>query len=112
MQLCFFQAGIALGCWCFKNKDIFEDKFIVELGCGTGLSGISVCMNCKPCEYWFTDCHSIVLNTLKHNIQINEKRNKFNCKYDTIQLSWDNIEDLKLFEKKKPDLILAAGNEV
>lgn len=93
-----------------KNKDKLKDKVIMELGCGTGLSGISACINCKPREYWFTDCNSTVLNTLKNNIQINETRHKFNCKYDTIQLSWDNIEDFKLFENKKPDLILAAGN--
>jgi len=93
-----------------KNQDILKDKFIVELGCGTGLSGISACLNCSPSEYWFTDCHSAVLNTLKHNLQINETHHKFNCKYDIIQLSWNDVEDLKMFEKKKPDLVLAAGN--
>lgn len=93
-----------------KNQDILKDKFIIELGCGTGLSGISACLNCSPSEYWFTDCHSAVLNTLKHNIQINETHHKFNCKYDIVQLSWNDIEDLKMFEKKKPDLVLAAGN--
>jgi len=80
------------------------------LGCGTGLSGISACINSRPSEYWFTDCHATVLNTLKHNIQINETHHKFNCKYDIVQFSWNDIEDLKMFEKKKPDLVLAAGN--
>ncbi|KAL4143675.1 hypothetical protein QTP88_005981 [Uroleucon formosanum] len=106
--LCTWQAGIALSCWCLKNQDILKDKFIIELGCGTGLSGISACLNCSPSEYWFTDCHSAVLNTLKHNIQINETHHKFNCKYNIVQLSWNDIEDLKMFEKKKPDLVLAA----
>jgi len=106
--LCTWQAGIALGCWYLKNKDKLKDKFIVELGCGTGLSGISACINSKLREYWFTDYHSTVLNTLKHNIQINKRRYKFHCKYDIIQLSWDNIEDLKIFEDKKPDLVIAA----
>lgn len=110
MDITFFQAGIALSCWCFKNQDKLKDKFIIELGCGTGLSGISACINCRPSEYWFTDCHTTVLNTLRHNIQINETHHKFNCKYDIVQLSWNDIEDLKMFEKKKPDLILAAGN--
>lgn len=103
---------MALSIWCLKNKNKLENKFIVELGCGTGLSGISACVNCKPREYWFTDCHSSVLNVLKQNIEINETRNKFNCKYDTLQLSWDNIDNLEIFKEKTPDLVLAAGNEV
>lgn len=100
---------MALSCWCLKNKDKIKGKFIVELGCGTGLSGISACTNCEPGEYWFTDCHSTVLSALTHNIQINETRYKFNCKYDVKRFSWDNIEDFEMFEQKKPDLVLAAG---
>lgn len=100
---------MALSTWCLKNKKKLEDKFIVELGCGTGLSGISACMHCKPREYWFTDCHSSVLDVLRRNIKINEARNKFNCKYNTLQLSWDNVENFEIFKKIKPDMILAAG---
>lgn len=81
----------------------------MELGCGTGLSGITACINCEPQEYWFTDCHSTVLNVLKQNIQINESRRGFNCKYKTVQLSWDDMENSKMFYEKKPDLVLAAG---
>lgn len=95
-----------------KNKEKLKDKFIVELGCGTGLSGISACINCEPREYWFTDCHSTVLNALKHNIEINEMDHKSNCKYDTIQFSWDDVENLKIFQNKCPDLVLAAGNQI
>lgn len=93
-----------------RNSYILKNKFIVELGCGTGLSGISACINCEPREYWFTDCHLTVLEVLKHNIQVNETNRKFNCKHKIVQLSWDNIDDLKMFDQNKPDLVLAAGS--
>lgn len=71
-----------------------------------------MCVNCSPQEYWFTDCHLAVLKALEHNIQINKMRYKFECKYDIVQLSWGDIDDFKILEDKKPDLVLAAGIDI
>ncbi|XP_050435870.1 protein-lysine N-methyltransferase EEF2KMT [Adelges cooleyi] len=106
--LCTWQAGIAMACWCLRNKHLLDNRVIMELGCGTGLSGLSACINCKPREYWFTDCHSAVLDVLKNNIQVNQNLHTFNCKFKVVQLSWDNIGDVKLNYETKPDLVLAA----
>jgi len=39
-------------------------------------------------------------------------RYKFECKYDIVQLSWGDIDDFKILEDKKPDLVLAAGIDI
>ena len=44
---------------------------IIELGCGTGLTGLVICTMCSPCRYIFTDCHESVLEALQCNLGIN-----------------------------------------
>lgn len=48
-------------------------RCVLELGCGVGLAGISLCKLCGPSEYFFTDCHAAVLGRLKENIDLNLK---------------------------------------
>lgn len=50
-------------CLTFRN--------ILELGCGLGLSGITVCRTCCVSSYTFSDCHTQVLDCLARNIQQN-----------------------------------------
>ena len=44
---------------------------ILELGCGTGLTGLVICSTSSPCRYIFTDCHERVLETLQCNLELN-----------------------------------------
>lgn len=44
---------------------------IIELGCGTGLTGLVICSTSSPCQYIFTDCHERVLETLQCNLELN-----------------------------------------
>ena len=43
----------------------------MELGCGLGLTGLTVCKRCSVNTYTFTDCHTQVLDLLEKNIQYN-----------------------------------------
>ena len=46
-------------------------RSIIELGCGTGLTGLVICSTSSPCRYIFTDCHERVLETLQCNLELN-----------------------------------------
>ena len=49
----------------------FFFRNIIELGSGTGLTGLTICAASSPCQYIMTDCHEKVLETLNHNLILN-----------------------------------------
>ncbi|XP_067042644.1 protein-lysine N-methyltransferase EEF2KMT-like isoform X2 [Acropora muricata] len=64
-------AGKYLAEWALENSSIFQERNIIELGSGTGLTGLTVCATSSPCQYIMTDCHEKVLETLNHNLILN-----------------------------------------
>ena len=44
---------------------------IIELGCGTGLTGLVICSTSSPKQYFFTDCHERVVEALQCNLGLN-----------------------------------------
>uniref|UniRef100_A0A8D8XK65 Protein-lysine N-methyltransferase EEF2KMT n=1 Tax=Cacopsylla melanoneura TaxID=428564 RepID=A0A8D8XK65_9HEMI len=73
--LCVWEGAMVLAEWCLQNKNILQDKIILELGCGVGFSGLVAIKNCKCKHYIFSDCNNEVLQTLEHNVHINIKHN-------------------------------------
>ncbi|XP_047359729.1 protein-lysine N-methyltransferase EEF2KMT isoform X1 [Vespa velutina] len=69
--LCVWQGALHLAGWCFKNRNQFYGKNILELGCGVGLTGLSIINACTPKQYIFTDCHESVLDILCDNVRFN-----------------------------------------
>ncbi|XP_060559823.1 putative uncharacterized protein DDB_G0277003 [Ruditapes philippinarum] len=63
-----WQAAQHLAEWALQNKEKFKDRNVLELGCGLGLTGLSVCKQCCVNTYTFTDCHTQVLDLLHKNI--------------------------------------------
>lgn len=57
--------------WIFCYIFFFFFRNIIELGSGTGLTGLTICATSSPCQYIFTDCHEKVLETLNHNLILN-----------------------------------------
>jgi len=66
-----WMAGEYLAEWAMENMSNFQKRNIIELGCGTGLTGLVICTMCSPCRYIFTDCHESVLEALQYNLGIN-----------------------------------------
>ncbi|KAL2732336.1 protein-lysine N-methyltransferase EEF2KMT [Vespula maculifrons] len=69
--LCVWQGALHLAAWCFKNRNQFFGKNILELGCGVGLTGLSIINACSPKQYIFSDCHESVLDILCNNVIFN-----------------------------------------
>lgn len=69
--LCSWQAALTLADWCLCNREFLCNRRILELGSGTGLTGLCVSLHCKPSSYWFSDCHPAVLSMLQSNISLN-----------------------------------------
>ncbi|KAE8579871.1 hypothetical protein XENTR_v10024220 [Xenopus tropicalis] len=66
-----WEAALSLAEWSIKNKDIFKNRSILELGSGIGLTGLVICKSCSPKKYQFSDYHDRVLQQLRANIHLN-----------------------------------------
>ncbi|KAK0085120.1 hypothetical protein PV325_005740 [Microctonus aethiopoides] len=110
--LCSWQAAEALAEWCTANREQIDDKCVLELGSGVGLTGLTVLSTCLPNKYTFTDCHPSVLKLLKENISLNLstlQNNEFpNINVNVINFNWELINQFTSANWSSPDLILAA----
>ncbi|XP_073984757.1 protein-lysine N-methyltransferase EEF2KMT-like [Rhodnius prolixus] len=86
MMIEFPQAGIALANWCLENSNLLKGKHILELGCGSGLTGLAVIFSKL--------LHSFPLTIGSSEVKI-------------LNIDWENIDQLEL-QNEDTDLILAA----
>ncbi|XP_072747570.1 protein-lysine N-methyltransferase EEF2KMT isoform X2 [Anoplolepis gracilipes] len=126
--LCSWQAAVVLSDWCAENIEKFHGKNILELGCGVGLTGMSIISICSPKQYIFSDCHPTVLDMLCENVKLNfllNKQHKLSNMCDTslrlklqlkyeqtdiqiIDLKWQDINKYVAEGFSQPDIIIAA----
>ncbi|CAH1185685.1 unnamed protein product [Phyllotreta striolata] len=66
-----WQASLALSEWIIYNKDQFNEKIVLELGSGIGLTGLVLSKTCEAKQIYLTDCHETVLENLRENTEIN-----------------------------------------
>ncbi|XP_043283072.1 protein-lysine N-methyltransferase EEF2KMT [Venturia canescens] len=93
--LCTWQAAFALAEWCSVHKSKLENKIILELGSGVGLTGITVILLSSPKRYTFTDCHSGVLDTIVKNVRLNLVKSDKTIAEDLRTVEW-NEESYKI----------------
>ncbi|XP_053976785.1 protein-lysine N-methyltransferase EEF2KMT isoform X1 [Hylaeus volcanicus] len=126
--LCSWQGAVELSKWCIENKSEFCGKVILELGCGVGLTGLSIIKKCSPKQYVFTDCHRTVLEMVSANIKFNLQKNKetvqikpqlktdrlkFQMRYnntnvEVMELRWEDIKKYLTENWTVPDVIIGA----
>lgn len=119
---------MVLSQWCAENKERFRGKNVLELGCGVGLTGMSVVSTCSPKQYIFSDCHPTVLDMLCENVKLNFLSNerselldtsetisklRLQLKYEqtdirVIDLRWEDIDKYISEDSPRPDVIIAA----
>lgn len=116
-----FQGALALAEWCVNNTELLSGSHLLELGSGSGLTGIVVSSLCAPATYCFSDCHPGVLQLLDYNIKLNKtavnnssltsssKENIFirSTPVEVEKIDWEEIDNVHV--KSNPDVILAAG---
>lgn len=96
-------AGLFLADWCTATTEItdrFKGKKVLELGSGTGVTGIIVNKICRPRNYFLSDCHDLVLQLLRENVHLN------GCQENVVvlNLNWERPQPSSV----EPDFILAA----
>ncbi|XP_056393037.1 protein-lysine N-methyltransferase EEF2KMT [Hyla sarda] len=111
-----WEAALFLAEWAIEHNDIFNNRMILELGSGIGLTGLVICKSCFPKKYTFTDCHQKVLQQLKDNIRLNgfmlEEEHSVTSENPTTLLSvteldWESVTEQQLLNLDA-DLVIAA----
>lgn len=115
--------------WCAENVKQLHGKNILELGCGVGLTGMSVIAVCHPKQYVFSDYNTAVLDMLCENLRLNFPESNeqhdlpVTCHSDSrlrlqsefqqsdirvIELKWEDIEKCTTKDLPSPDIIIGA----
>ena len=101
--------------WSFCQPELFKGKNILELGCGSGLTGLAIVNSpISPKKYLFTDNHPLVLKQLELNLDINIPgenwpRLKDDTVIDICKFDWEEVLDNDLNSFKEADIIIGAG---
>uniref|UniRef100_A0A8C6IA59 Eukaryotic elongation factor 2 lysine methyltransferase n=1 Tax=Mus spicilegus TaxID=10103 RepID=A0A8C6IA59_MUSSI len=109
-----WDAALYLAEWAIENPAAFTDRTILELGSGTGLTGLAICKACCPRAYIFSDCHAQVLEQLRGNVLLNgfslEPHTPIDAgssKVTVAQLDWDEVTASQL-SAFQADVVIAA----
>lgn len=66
-----WKAGLLMGDFCINMSHLFRGRSVLELGSGTGVTGITLADVCRPSKIFLTDFHDEVLQNLEFNVAIN-----------------------------------------
>ncbi|RWS14670.1 protein-lysine N-methyltransferase EEF2KMT-like isoform X1 [Dinothrombium tinctorium] len=101
-----WQAGKMFSLFALQNQHLFASKSVVELGSGTGLTGLVILHMCNPRNYLFTDHNPLVIDLIRQNLTING----FNDKNLVAALNWfdDRSTILDVLVANNPDVLIGC----
>ncbi|CAL9692804.1 unnamed protein product [Knipowitschia caucasica] len=98
-----WEASLYLAEWALDHQQYFRDRRVLELGSGSGLTGITICSSCSPSSFTFSDVHPKVLNRLEENLTLNHLQNQVSV----VELDWASVTEEQLRDLEA-DTIIAA----
>ena len=99
-----WESSVVLSRYSLKHNSIFENKKIIELGCGCGLLGISILKEIPVEKYTFSDYNSSVLDNLKDNLKLNG----ISQKVKNIDIKQDDWKDYEKMTANEYDIIIGT----
>lgn len=107
-----WEAALAVCEWAIHNIESIKDQHILELGSGTGLSGLVIAKCCRPASMTLTDGNDKVLGYLAENAKNNAVDNTrikvLNVDWVSVAEDEANSDFSEHLESTKPNLIIAA----
>lgn len=108
-------ASTTLAYYLIKNKEILSGKTVLELGSGTGLTGLIASLYSK--HITLTDHNKVVLDLLEDNSKNTIFFTKSNDDYvsqptlnniNVIKLDWGNEDDINQFNRNSFKIIIGS----
>jgi predicted nicotinamide N-methyase len=98
-----WKSSVILSKYLIKNKNVINDKYVLEIGAGTGVCGL-VCATLNAKKVYLSDRDPGVLKLLDYNIEVNKE--KINSSVEVVSLDWINKDDYLKIENV--DLIVGS----
>ena len=92
-----------------KKFFFFNFRKILELGAGSGMSGICCCKLFSPCRYTFTDHREDILEQLRQNLTLNQLGSNPVAKVANID--WLTLTETTAATWNDTDVIVASGRD-
>lgn len=105
-----WQAAGALAEWAIASAALLRGRRIVELGAGTGLTGLVVAAMCAPQRLTLTDGNARVCELLRSNVEVNRGGDGGDGTVRVLELDWERVAESGVLADaaSRPDVILAA----
>ncbi|XP_068434245.1 protein-lysine N-methyltransferase EEF2KMT [Clinocottus analis] len=102
-----WDAALHLAEWALDHRHTFTGRTVLELGSGSGLTGIVICRSCGPRRYVFSDGHPRVLQALRDNVRRNGLSERSSAEVIVEEMDWTTATEDQI-GRIGADVVIAA----